>query len=173
MNSNLNVLVDNLDEFIPQWSKTRVLLHVTTVTKYNLGLSKLETLWNLDPNLTTSKLWQRKYGYFEVARLLQKRLCVIRAFRCRFLVLLKIALNKQGFKYYKRFNKDATINTEVIENFDTPIEHKFLSARWFWTIRQVTKINTSTIFILLFLRRKHSFLLSKNTLMKSWHWWGD
>ncbi len=34
----------------------------------------------------------------------------------------------QGFKYYKRFNKDATINTEVIESFETPIEHKFLES---------------------------------------------
>ena len=41
-------------------------------------------------------------------------------------ILLKSALNKEGFKYYKRFTKDTTVSTEVIESFETPIKHDFL-----------------------------------------------
>ena len=132
MNSNLNVIVDNLDEFYSSVVKNESLVRKRyLMTKYNLGLSKLETV--VEPG---SKPYHKQVMATPNNKVFLKSLILLPEEAVRYSrvslpgssILLKAALNKQGFKYYKRFNKDATINTEVIENFDTPIEHKFLES---------------------------------------------
>ena len=130
--ANLNVLVDNLDEF---YSSVVVKENLTRkrylMTKYNLGLTQLKTV--VEPG---SKPYHKMMMATPNNKVYLKSLILLPEEAVRFSrvdlpgssILLKAVLNKQGFDYYKRFSKDASINTDIIESFETPVQHSFLQS---------------------------------------------
>ena len=128
--TNLNTVVDNLDDFYSSVvSKENLARKRYLMTKYNLGFTKLETVIEQG-----SKPFNRVVQATPNTKIFLKSLMLLPEEVVRFSriqlpgssILLKSALNKEGFKYYKRFTKDTTVSTEVIESFETPIKHDFL-----------------------------------------------
>lgn len=130
VNTNLNMVVDNLDDFYSSIvSKESLTRKRYLMTKYNLGFTKLETVIEQG-----SKPYNRRIQATPNTKVFLKSLMLLPENVVRFSriqlpgssILLKSALNKEGFKYYKRFTKNTTINTEIIQSFEAPKEHTFL-----------------------------------------------
>ena len=128
--TNLTTFVDNLDDFYSSVvARENLARKRYLMTKYNLGFTKLETVIEQG-----SKPFNRVVEATPNTKIFLKSLMLLPEEVVRFSriqlpgssILLKSALNKEGFKYYKRFTKDTTVNTEVIESFETPIKHDFL-----------------------------------------------
>ena len=139
--TNLATIVDNLDDFYSSVVDARKMIDSMTgssfdirkkrflIAKYNLGLSKLKTVVEQG-----SKPYNKRVQATESNKAFIKSFVLLPEDAIRYSrvqlpgssILLKSALNKEGFKYYKRFTKDTNIDTQVIESFETPIQHTFL-----------------------------------------------
>lgn len=132
VSANLNVIVDNLDDFYSSIvSKEMLARKRYLVDKYNLGFNKLETIVEQG-----SKPYNKLVTATPAAKVYLKSFIlmpekVIRQSRVNLpgsSILVKSVLNRDKTPLYKRFTKSYTVNSQTVESFDTPIEHTFVDA---------------------------------------------
>jgi hypothetical protein len=128
--ANLNVIVDNLDEFyssvVGNKDPTTIERKRFLITKYNLGFNKLETIVEQG-----SKPFNRRVPATNSNKVYLKSLIllpedVIRYSRVNLptsSILLKSTLNRENMYYYKKLNTNTNINSQVIESFDEKFEN--------------------------------------------------
>ena len=130
--TDLGVLVDNLDEFYSSVVKRENLSRKRyLMTKYNLGMSKLETVIEQGSKPYNKKVMATPNNKIYIKSLVFLPEQVVRHSRVELpgsSILLKSILNKERFNFYKRFTKDTVLNTQVVESFETPIQHSFLQS---------------------------------------------
>ena len=128
--ANITTVVDNLDDLYSSvvvkesLNRKRYLM-----TKYNLGFSKLETVVEQGSKPYNKRVIATPANKIHLKSLILLPEDVIRYSRVNLpgsSILEKSALNFNPFYYYKRFTKDSSINTEVVESFDTPLSPTFL-----------------------------------------------
>ena len=128
--ANLNTFVDNLDNFYSSVVKKEALSRKRyLISKYNLGFNKLQTIieqgskpYNkLIQATPANKIYLNSFILLPEADIRHSRVNLPGSS-----ILVKSALNQQKMFFYKRFTKDSAVNTQVIESFETPVEHTFL-----------------------------------------------
>ena len=128
--ANLNVIVDNLDDFYSSVvSKETLARKRYLITKYNIGFNKLKTIieQGSKPYNKLVKATPANKIYLKSFILMPED--VIRHSRVSLpgsSILIKSALNREKLYFYKRLNKDSAVNTQVVESFETPVQHSFL-----------------------------------------------
>ena len=130
--SNLNVLVDNLEDFRSSVvAKDNLSVKRYFMTKYNLGFDKLTTIIESGSKPYNKRVIATKGNEVYLKSMVFLPEEIVRHSRVGLpgtSILLSSALNSNKYYYYKRFGKRTELNTEVIERFDAPKEreHKFL-----------------------------------------------
>ena len=130
--ADISVLVDNLDDFYSSVAaKDNLSRKRYLMTKYNLGLSKLETITEQGSKPYNKKVMATPNNKVYIKSLVLLPEHAVRHSRVELpgsSILLKTILNQERFNYYQRFTKETTLNTQVIESFETPIQHTFLQS---------------------------------------------
>ena len=130
--SNLDVIVDNLDDFYSSIvSRDSINRKRYLVNKYNLGFNKLKTIvepgskpYNkLVKGTPGNKLFLKSFILMPEETIRQSRVSLPGSS-----ILVKSNLNLERKPFYKRFTKTANINSQIIESFDAPVEPIFLDA---------------------------------------------
>ena len=131
--ADLAVLVDNLDDFYSSVvAKDNLSRKRYLMTKYNLGLSKLETVVEAGSKPYNKKVMatpnNKKSTLSRLSFFPNTLFAIPRVDLPGSSILLKTILNKERFNYYQRFTKETAVNTQVIRSFETPIQHTFLQS---------------------------------------------
>ena len=130
--ADIAVLVDNLDDFYSSVvAKDNLSRKRYLMTKYNIGLSKLETVVEAGSKPYNKKVMATPNNKVYIKSLVLLPEHAVRHSRVELpgsSILLKTILNKERFNYYQRFTKETSVNTQVIESFETPIQHTFLQS---------------------------------------------
>jgi hypothetical protein len=130
--ANLDVIVDNLDDLYSSVvSKETLARKRYLIAKYNLGFNKLETVieqgskpYNKLVRATpANKLYLKSFILLPEENIRHSRVNLPGSS-----ILVKSSLNQQKMYYYKRFKKDTSVNTQVVESFDNPIQHNFIES---------------------------------------------
>lgn len=130
--ANLDVIVDNLDDLYSSVvSKETLARKRYLIAKYNLGFNKLETVieqgskpYNKLVRATpANKLYLKSFILLPEENIRHSRVSLPGSS-----ILVKSSLNQQKMYYYKRFKKDTSVNTQVVESFDNPIQHNFIES---------------------------------------------
>ena len=130
--TNLNVLVDNLEDFRSSIvAKDNLAVKRYFLTTYNLGFDKLSTIVESGSKPYNKRVIATKGNEVFLKSMVFLPEDVVRHSRVSLpgtSILLSSALNSNKYYYYKRFGKRTMLNTELIESFETPgeREHKFL-----------------------------------------------
>ena len=130
--ANLNVLVDNLEDFRSSVvAKDNLAMKRYFMTRYNLGFDKLSTIVESGSKPYNKRVVATKGNEVYLKSMVFLPEEVVRHSRVGLpgtSILLSSALNSNKYYYYKRFGKRSLVNTELIESFDTPDEreHNFL-----------------------------------------------
>ena len=132
--ANLNVIIDNLDNFessiVGTSDKLNTLLgNSFPLTKkrylietYNLGLTKLDTYFEKG----ISKPQFKRVPATNSDKVFLKSLIILPEKAVRYSratlptsnIMQKAILSKEGYDYYKKFNNNTTIDTQIIEDFN-------------------------------------------------------
>ena len=130
--ANLNVLVDNLEDFRSSVvAKDNLALKRYFMTTYNLGFDKLSTVIESGSKPYNKRVVATKGNEVFLKSMVFLPEDVVRHSRVNLpgtSILLSSALNSNKYYYYKRFGKRTMLDTEIIDNLDQPTEreHKFL-----------------------------------------------
>ena len=127
--SNINVLVDNLDEFYSTVVANESLVRKQyQMDRYNLGFSKLETIveQGSKPYNKSVQATPSNKAYIKSLMLLSDT--AIRQTRASLpgsTIMTKASINNNGFYHYSQFNN---VTTDIIESFDSQPTINFINS---------------------------------------------